>query len=76
MSTSMVQAAQILNVSRVYLVNLIEDCSIPHLNVGSRRRLRIEDVMAYKERVDAERESVLDELALEAQLHGMSYGNR
>lgn len=35
--------------------------------MGKHRRIRMEDVMAYKTRIDRERESVLDQLAMEAQ---------
>jgi hypothetical protein len=38
-----------------------------------RRRVRLEDVMAYKTRIDREREKVLDQLAREAQEQGMGY---
>jgi hypothetical protein len=35
----------------------------------------MEDVMAYKARIDADREAVLDQLVAEAQEQGMGYGN-
>lgn len=56
-----------LNVSRPYLIKLLEENAIPHRKVGKHRRIRMEDVMAYKTRIDRERESVLDQLAMEAQ---------
>lgn len=62
-----VQAADVLNVSRPYLIKLLEENAIPHRKVGKHRRIRMEDVMAYKTRIDRERESVLDQLAMEAQ---------
>ena len=40
---------------------------ILHRKVGKHRRVRMEDVMTYKERIDREREAVLDELAAQAQ---------
>jgi excisionase family DNA binding protein len=70
-----VQAAELLNVSRPFLIGLLESRALPHRKVGKHRRIRIEDVMAYKERIDREREAVLDELVAEAQKHGMGYGN-
>jgi len=69
-----VQAAQLLNVSRPFLIGLLEARAIPYRKVGKHRRIRMEDAMAYKERSDSECEAVLDELAADAQKHGMGYG--
>ena len=71
-----VQAAEVLNVSRPFLIKLLEEDKIPHRKVGKHRRIRMEDVMAYKEAIDAERESVLDQLTAEAQDQDMGYGSR
>jgi excisionase family DNA binding protein len=68
-----VQAAEILNVSRPFLIKLLESNAIPFRRVGKHRRIRMEDVMAYKENIDRERESVLDELAREGQILGLGY---
>ena len=68
-----VQAAVVLNVSRPYLIKLLEENAIPHRKVGKHRRIRMEDVMAYKARIDSEREAVLDQLTLEAQQNEMGY---
>ena len=57
------QAAQILNVSRPYLYRLIEDQSVPVVNVGSHRRLRIHDVFQLREERRHGRRSALDELS-------------
>ena len=70
-----VQAADVLNVSRPFLIKLLEEKALPSRKVGAHRRIRMEDVMAYKARIDAERETVLDQLVVEAQENDMGYGN-
>ena len=57
------QAAQILNISLPYLYRLIEDQSVPVVNVGSHRRLRIHDVLQLREERRQGRRSALDELS-------------
>jgi excisionase family DNA binding protein len=69
-----VQAADVLNVSRPFFIKLLENGAIPHRKVGKHRRVRMEDFMAYKERIDREREAVLDQLAAQAQEFDMGYG--
>ena len=68
-----VEAADILNVSRPYLIGLLENGDIPFRKVGAHRRVRLEDIMSYKAKVDRERESVLDELVEDAQDQNMGY---
>ncbi|HEY0477095.1 MAG TPA: excisionase family DNA-binding protein [Kofleriaceae bacterium] len=58
------QAANLLNVSRQYLIRLLDENELPfNRTEGKHRRLRIEDVLAYKAKRDHEREEGLDELA-------------
>lgn len=57
------QAADILNVSRPHLIKLLERNDIPHTMTGRHRRVRAEDVFAYKVRRDAARAAALGELA-------------
>jgi excisionase family DNA binding protein len=65
------QAADLLNVSRPYVVQLLEDGKIPHRMVGSHQRVRYVDVITYKSDIDAKRRQVLDELAAHDQKLGL-----
>lgn len=68
------QAADFLNVSRPFLIQLLEEKKkLPFRKVGTHRRVRFEDVLRYKEGIDSERRKVLDALAAEAQELGMGY---
>lgn len=67
------EAADILNVSRPYLVGLLESGVIPYRKFGTRRRILIQNLMDYKNLIDAQRMQTLEELAAQAQELNMGY---
>ena len=55
-------AADLLDVSRQYLVRIVDAGELVALKVGSHRRLRVADVVAFQIARDAKRTSALDRL--------------
>lgn len=67
------QAADLMNVSRPYLIKLLDEEAIPFRRVGNRRKVRLRDLLGYMERDDAYRKSIADELTREAQRQKLDY---
>ena len=56
------QAAELLQVSRTHLVQLLDEGRIPCRMVGSHRRVRTEDILAWRRETEVRRREALDEL--------------
>ena len=67
------QAADLLNVSRPFLIKLLDEEKLPHRRVGNRRKIRVLDVLAFKRRDDEERQAAADALTEEAERLGLGY---
>jgi excisionase family DNA binding protein len=67
------QAADILNVSRPFLIGLLTGGKLPFRLVGSHRRIKFADLMGFKEADDQRRREVLDALTAEGQESGLGY---
>lgn len=64
-------AAHYLGVSRQHLVDLLEQKEIPHHKVGTHRRVKFKDLLAYERKRDKTRREALDKLAAETEAAGL-----
>ncbi len=67
------QAADLLNVSRPYLVELLESGEIPFHKVGSHRRVQMIDLLQYKRNRKEQSRKTMEELAREDEKLGLDY---
>ncbi len=67
------EAANFLNISRPYLIKILEEHKIPYHKVGTHRRIRFEDLLKFKEKMYRESQMALDELVEQAQELDMGY---
>jgi excisionase family DNA binding protein len=67
------EAADMLNVSRPHLIKLLDRGVIPYHKVGTHRRVRYQNLVDYKVKVDTERLTALESLTAQAQELNMGY---
>lgn len=66
------QAADMLNVSRPFLIGLVDSGEIEHRLVGTHRRVKADSVMRYMRQDDAQRAAAADELSVLAEEMGLA----
>ena len=67
------QAADLLNVSRPFLIKLLDERAIPYRRVGNRRKILLVDLLDYKRRDETMRRDIAGELTREAEHIGLEY---
>lgn len=67
------EAAMFLNVSRPYLIKMLDEKKIPYHKVGTHRRIKFEDVVTYRDNRKKSSHAALQELVDQAQELDMGY---
>lgn len=67
------QAADLLNISRPYLIKLLESGGIPFKKTGSHRKILLSDILVYKNNLNKNRLKQLNFLAKQAQELNLGY---
>ncbi|MGQ0507890.1 MAG: helix-turn-helix domain-containing protein [Myxococcaceae bacterium] len=70
------EAADILNVSRQYVVQLLDEGAIPFTRVNKHRRIRADDLIAFKQQRDDRRRAGLRQMTQDAQEMGNYFGKK
>jgi len=65
------EAADMLNVSRPHIVKLLKEGVIPYKEVGTHRRILLEDLVVYSRDLKQKRKEALEELARLGQQYNM-----
>jgi excisionase family DNA binding protein len=68
-----VEAANFLNVSRPFVIKEMESGRLPHRKVGSHRRITLDDLLAYAQKMRAQQATALERLADNARELGLDY---
>lgn len=67
------EAADLLGVSRPYLIKLLEQKKIAYHKIGSHRRVHFMSLMEFKEEFEKKSEKAMDDLVQQAQELGLGY---
>jgi excisionase family DNA binding protein len=73
MELTTVQAAEFLQVSRPYLIKLIDEKKIPCRMVGTHRRIRLIDLIEYRDEAARASKTAREEITKEAEKYGWGY---
>ena len=67
------EAANLLNVSRPFVIGQLEHGKIEYRMVGAHRRVHLDSLLEYKRRIDKRQNRALNELAAQAQELKLGY---
>ena len=68
---SITEAAEVLDVSNRFMVDLLNKGEIPYSEVDMQYRIKMEDLMTYKTNDIAKRRAILDQISAESQEHDL-----